>query len=261
MDGITFLGTAGARFVTMRQARASGGFFLSLGGVRVFVDPGPGALVRALRRRPPIDLSALDGIYLSHKHLDHSADVNILIEAMTGGGFTRRGALFAPGDALGDDPVLLRYLRPTLARIETLRPGGSHRLDGLLIETPVRHAHGVETYGCLFSRPGGPRLGYVADTRLFAGLAEAYRGCDVLIVNTVLAEPLPGIDHLSLPEAGELIAAAVPRAVVLTHFGTTMLDRRIAGRVRSLSRRLGVRIVAARDGMTFPLDPVVAPVS
>jgi phosphoribosyl 1,2-cyclic phosphodiesterase len=51
----------------------------------------------------------LDGILLTHKHLDHSGDINVMIEAMTEGGFKKRGVLFAPRDALEEDPVVLKY--------------------------------------------------------------------------------------------------------------------------------------------------------
>jgi hypothetical protein len=34
-----------------------------------------------------------------------------MIEAMTEGGFKKRGVLFAPEDALEGDPVVLKYLR------------------------------------------------------------------------------------------------------------------------------------------------------
>jgi len=103
---VKFIGTAGARFVVMKQLRSSGGVWLSSGRTHLYIDPGPGALVRCLSSRPRMDPSALDGIVLTHKHLDHSNDVNVMIEAMTEGGFRKKGVLFAPEDALEKDPVV-----------------------------------------------------------------------------------------------------------------------------------------------------------
>jgi Metal-dependent hydrolases of the beta-lactamase superfamily III len=83
-DVITFLGTAGARFVVAHQFLASGGAWLSFGNTQILLDPGPGCLVQATKRK--LDPSKLEAIILSHKHLDHSGDINIMIEAMTDGG-------------------------------------------------------------------------------------------------------------------------------------------------------------------------------
>ena len=90
-DTITFLGTAGARFVVTKQFLASGGAWLSLGGTDILLDPGPGWLVQTTKRK--LDSSKLKAIILSHKHLDHSGDINIMIEAMTEGGWRQRGTV------------------------------------------------------------------------------------------------------------------------------------------------------------------------
>src|SRR5580698_836008 len=105
-NSILFLGSGGARFVVARQIRASGGMWMRFGETQIHVDPGPGALVRALSHVPPCSPRELDGIVLSHKHLDHAGDVNAMIEAMTAGGFRKRGTLLAPQDALENEPTV-----------------------------------------------------------------------------------------------------------------------------------------------------------
>ncbi|MCJ7604689.1 MAG: MBL fold metallo-hydrolase, partial [Dehalococcoidales bacterium] len=69
-DTITFLGTAGARFMVSRQLAASGGLWLNLGGTELLLDPGPGTIVQTARRK--LDPENLSAIILSHRHLDHS---------------------------------------------------------------------------------------------------------------------------------------------------------------------------------------------
>lgn len=125
MSFIKFLGTADARFVVMKQLRASGGVWLSVGQTNLYIDPGPGALVRYLSSKPKMDPSTLDGILLTHKHLDHCGDVNVMIEAMTEGGFKKRGVLFAPRDALEEDPVVLKYVMGYVDEIEVLKEGSN----------------------------------------------------------------------------------------------------------------------------------------
>src|SRR4030065_403968 len=121
MAFLKFLGTAGARFVVAKPLRASGGVWRAVGQTNLYIDPGPGALVRCLNSKPKMDPSTLDGILLTHKHLDHSGDINVMIEAMTEGGFKKRGVLFAPADALESDPVVFNYVRSYLEKIEILR--------------------------------------------------------------------------------------------------------------------------------------------
>ena len=111
MDTLKFLGTAGARFVVSKQLRKSGGLWLSIDNTNVLIDPGPGSLIRCLSSKPKLNPMDLDGIILTHRHIDHSNDINILIEAMTNGGFKKKGVVFAPSDALDDDPVILKYVR------------------------------------------------------------------------------------------------------------------------------------------------------
>src|SRR5574341_486717 len=102
---LKFLGTAGARFAVSTQLRHSGGLVWRLGDVSLWVDPGPGALVRALSARPRVEPSKVDALLVSHRHLDHAGDATAVVEAMTGGGFDRRGSLLAPLDALETEPV------------------------------------------------------------------------------------------------------------------------------------------------------------
>jgi len=114
-DRIIFLGTAGARFVVARQVRASGGIWLSLDGTNVYIDPGPGALVRCRTHPEQPNPRDLDAIILSHRHLDHANDVNVMIEAMTDGGIKPKGTLFAPADALNDHDSIIDMYRNSLS--------------------------------------------------------------------------------------------------------------------------------------------------
>lgn len=251
MGYVKFLGTAGARFVVARQLRFSAGTWIELGETQLLLDPGPGTLLRARKSRPPLDPLKLNAVLLSHKHLDHSTDVNVVIEAMADGGYKRRGVLLAPADALeGDDPVVLRYVRPFLERIETWQVGEQHEVGEVKIG-PVPHTHGnVEAYGLVLDSPEG-RIGFVTDVRFSADLADRYAGCDLLVLNVVLKDWRPGVDHLSLPEAGEIIAAVRPNLAVLTHFGTTMLRANPPKLAKAKTEQLGIRVVAAGDGLTL----------
>src|SRR3989339_278764 len=145
---IKFLGTAGARVVLSKQLRASGGIWLSLDDTNLYIDPGPGALVHCFKSRPKLDPVNLDGILLSHRHLDHSGDINAMIEAMANATFNKRGIVLAPYDALEGDPVILKYVRAYPERIETIKQNKTYKIKNLEVLSPVKHKHhGSEAFG------------------------------------------------------------------------------------------------------------------
>ncbi len=257
-DYIKFLGTAGARFVMITQRRSSAGVLYSLGGFRLLVDPGPGCLVRCHASRPRGDPSKLDAVLLTHGHLDHAGDVNVMLEAMTEGGHEHRGTLYAPSEALDGDPIVMRYVRRYVGRIEVLEEGKSWGLaPGVTLTTPVRHLHGGEAYGLRLQTPR-VRISHVADTFYFPELVRHYAPCDVLIVHMVLYQVAPErkkrILHMDLADATRLVAEVRPRMALLTHFGMTVLDAKPWLLAEKMSAETGVRVVAARDGMTFDLE-------
>src|SRR4030042_448214 len=194
---IKFLGTAGARFVVMKQLRGSGGVWLSDDKTNLYIDPGPGALVRCLSRKPKLEPSKLDGILLTHKHVDHCGDVNVMIEAMTEGGFKKRGILLAPGDALEEDPVVLKYAMGYVNKIEVLKEDSEYRIGDIWFSTACKHRHRVETYGLNFKIC--PRtISFITDTKFFSELPDLYRG-EILVIPVVRLKPVGNetIAHLS----------------------------------------------------------------
>lgn len=249
---IIFLGTGGARIVVFKQIRASGGIWISLEGIQVHVDPGPGALVHLTSRRLRLDPTHLSAIVLSHKHLDHSADINVMIEAMTEGGFRRKGAVFAPRDAYESDPVIFQYLRSYADAMEVLEEGSRFQIGGISLEVPLRLQHLVENYGLVF-RGGGKTVSLISDTRYFAQLEDAPKEEEVLILHTVLLQRRD-IDHLCLEDAKRIIGARRPKLAILTHFGMTMLRAKPWELAADMEQELGLRVMAAYDHMRLDLD-------
>jgi ribonuclease BN (tRNA processing enzyme) len=248
-NSIIFLGTAGARFMVANQVQASGGIWLSLNGTEILIDPGPGSIVQSTQRQ--LKAEKLKAIILSHRHLDHSGDLNIMVEAMTQGGFQPHGKVFLPSDALGREPVLFSYLQDYLDEVENLHEGGTYQVDNVTFSTPLRHKHSVETYGLKF-KTSDFSFSYIADSSFFEELIEAYK-TDLIIINVVFVNPRAGVAHLSAEDAQKLINGIKPKMAILSHFGLSVWRANPAEVAAQLSQKTGIKVVAAHDGLKFDL--------
>jgi ribonuclease BN (tRNA processing enzyme) len=236
---ITFLGTAGARIMVANQIQASGGIWLDLNGTQILVDPGPGSIVQSTKRK--LKVNKLKAIILSHRHLDHSGDMNIMVEAMTQGGFEPHGKVFLPSDALGPEPVIYSYLIDYLDGI-----------DGVTFSTPIKHIHPVETYGLKFQL-GERSFSYITDSGFFEGLIENYK-TELIIINVVFTEPRDGIAHLSIRDVERIISGIKPKVAILSHFGMGIWRAHPWEVAEQLTQKTGIKVKAARDGMVFDLE-------
>jgi phosphoribosyl 1,2-cyclic phosphodiesterase len=264
MISVRFLGTAGARFMVAKQIRASGGMWFTFAGdagtTQIHVDPGPGALVRATSAVPPCDPVELDAIALSHKHLDHSGDINVMIEAMTVGGFRPKGALLAPLDAYEGEAVIFPYAaRFVPVRHVLEEQAGPYLVNDVEIRTSIKHKHGVQTYGLHF-RHEETTISYMPCGRFFDGLAEDYalHKPDVLIVNVLRYRDTMKVDHLNFDECTHVLRTVRPKVAVLTHFSTRMLEAGPERLARELEDDLGIRVFAAHDGWLFDASNEIA---
>lgn len=232
------------------QIQPSGGIWLDLNGTQILIDPGPGTIVQSTKRK--LRAEKLSAIILSHRHLDHSGDTNIMVEAMTQGGFKKHGWFFAPSDALNSEPVLYSYLKGFLEGVVILEEGKSYSVGNVKFTTPLRHRHPVETYGLRFET-SQHTFSYIADGLYFEELSQKY-AADLVIMNVVFVEPRPVAQHLALADAERLINEIKPRVAILTHFGMRMWQARPWEIAEQLTQKTGVRVLAARAGLTFDLS-------
>lgn len=89
MDFIHFFGTTGNKDIFFKKIRSPGGLYLSIDNTNIIIDPGVNTFYKYIHTYE----DKLDGIILSHVHIDHSNDLNILVELMTEGGEEKRGTL------------------------------------------------------------------------------------------------------------------------------------------------------------------------
>jgi phosphoribosyl 1,2-cyclic phosphodiesterase len=254
-DAIVFLGTGGARYVIAKQLRATGGMLFRIAGRNVLVDPGPESLYRLLTYLPEFNPEKIDAIILTHKHIDHSADVNVYLDVITRGGNNKHGILVAPGDAFGEDGVVYKYLLEFIEARIIITAGTDFKIDGLSFSFPIKHEHRVETYGFKLSY-GDHTVSYITDTKFFAGLIPAYKA-DIVIMNLIKLGP-SDIDHLSVDDCAEIISGVKPRVAIITHFGMTMIRTGPWNVARQLKERTGVTVLAAEDGKSYTIEKLLS---
>ncbi len=257
MEGnfIYFLGTGGSRHVMAEQLRSTGGTFFNINGVRGIIDPGPGALTQMVKAKSLLKPEELSAVILSHGHIDHCNDVNLVIDSMTRGGLRKRGTLFAPGEILnGKNQVLFNYLKPFLEKIEKFEPQKTYSLNGLSFSSSGLHQHGMETYGFSFFL-GKEKLSFITDTAYFSNLVEFYENSKWLVVNLVLEENCGNAKHLDIKGVKELLIKIDPEIAVVTHFGKSILRKGPQKVASQLARETGIKkVIAAEDGLKIKLN-------
>ena len=247
---IRFLGTAGTRFIMLSQRRSSGGIWFSYGSARGVIDPGPGSLVQICKASPPLSTIDINTLIITHRHIDHSSDLNVLVEGMTLKSREPRGCVLLTKDSVEKgDAVLLKY---AARRVKNIYRHKNRRLveitPDVTVESVKHSHHGVQCYGLIFRSQGLPTWGLISDSRPLKSFPRRYADCELLIMNVTLPFPRPPLEHLSIPDAASLLACLSPRLALLTHMGQFILD----SDPQKTARRLctdKTAVLAAEDGM------------
>lgn len=251
---IRYLGTAGTRFVMLSQERASGGIWFSYGGLNGVIDPGPGSLVQICKAMPSLNVMDIEALLLSHRHIDHSTDMNVLCEAMTNAGRSVNGVALVPQDARKtSNPVLYRYISKMIRCYTTIKDGKSISIGRRVNVEPVLHLHhGVDCFGFIFRSPGLPTWGIISDTFPLPHLPDRYSECEMISVNTTMPLPRDKLQHFSVSDVESLLGRIKPKLLVLTHLGHGILNSGAEAIAQKLCTSQ-TRVIAAADGMTIDL--------
>lgn len=255
MARILFLGTAGNSTVSRKQLRSSGGIILQIEDLQFHLDPGPGTFSKA--QEYGVSLQHTTALLVSHNHLNHCNDLNLMVEAMTHGGIERRGLLLASKSVLQPQeqahPFLTKHHQQMLERIIPLEKNHKVGLDLIEINAlPADHtdpaAIGFKIFCPKFT------LSYTGDTILTTELLESLVGSDVLVLNV----PYPGSQaqgkNLDTQSAIKIVAHVRPKLALLTHFGIEMLKADPYLEAREVQRFTGVQTIAAKDGLAISLE-------
>ena len=252
---ITFLGSGGGRFSAISQRRMTGGFRIdNLAGKNYHVDPGPGALIRTYQFG--FDPRNLSGVFVSHAHTDHYNDAEILIEAMT------RGMTKNLGTIIGSESVLEGFERwgPAISSYHqskpdtmVLKPGESHNFNNIEIKGTAT-SHGDPTGVGFQIDYNGFKLSYTSDTGYFDELAEYHKGADILIASVLRPGNRTINGHMCSRNFIDLIEEVKPQVAVMTHLGLKMISSNPVTEAKKISKRTGVKTIAAYDGLSFNVN-------
>jgi ribonuclease BN (tRNA processing enzyme) len=247
---IIFLGTAGSSAVVSRQLRNSGGIILQVEDLQFHIDPGPGALVNA--KDMGVNLRYTTAVLVSHNHINHCNDINVVIDAMTHSGIEHRGVILASKSVLqkidGSHPIVTQHHQSLVEKIIPLEK--NHKVGIELVEVNALSAEHTDPYaiGFKFFCPKFT-LSYTGDTEVTDKLLDELSGSDFLILNV----PYPGNTakgkNLDTEAAIKIISHVRPRLAILTHFGLDMLKADPIQEAREIQRITGVQTMAAKDGL------------
>jgi len=249
---IVFLGTGGGRVNLIRQTRKTGGFRINSQSAEIHVDPGPGALVNSVEYGQ--DPLRLDAVVVTHAHVDHCNDANLMIEGMSKFALETKGILIASRKALGaqEDRMITLYHQGHAKEIYAAAYGerrkfrtrrGEFEIEILEVKHDEPTAFGFKLY------LDGTVVGYTSDTNWFEELGPRFSGCDILIINCLkpYSDGIP--DHLESRDVIKLLKAARPAKAVLSHFGIKMLRADPELEAKKIEYESEVETIAARDGM------------
>lgn len=252
---LVFLGTGGGRFVTITQKRRTGGFRLLTEKQNIHVDPGPGALIYSLEAG--LNPQKLKAVLVSHRHPDHYANAEVLVESMTRGMLKKRGTLAAPTNILAGDsqagPAISLYHQNMIQQTVSLKPGVTFKVGNIeVVTTQTKHTD-PETVGFKFDIPEVGTIGYTADTEYFEGIEEQFKDVKLLILSVMRPKGSPWTGHMTPKEATKIVDAVKPEMVVATHFGMKMIYSGPAYEIKYIEQKTGVPAVAAFDGMKLQI--------
>jgi phosphoribosyl 1,2-cyclic phosphodiesterase len=246
---LKFLGTGGGRFTTIYQARSTGGCLIDA-GLRIHIDPGPGALLRY--KQEAEDPTMTNAVLVSHAHPDHYTDAEVCVEAMTKGGTVKRGTVVGSKSVIDGtethDAVFSRYHRQAPEELFAVAPGDHFKLGGVSVRaTPSKHTDDT-TVGFRFTTSDGV-IGYLADTALTPDVAAAHKGSRVLVLPATRPRRSRIDWHLCSEDVAELVRQIRPEVALLNHLGLKMVRADPEREAAWISQASGVRTVAAFDGM------------
>lgn len=228
------------------RGNPASGYLVQHEGTSVLLDAGSGTYSALCDHMDP---GELDGIVLSHRHVDHCVDVFALSHRLLWG--PRREStipMFLP-------PLMFEHLAafggeafPDSFDVTVIEPGDrSAHAVGALHLSFAPASHSVPALLTRVESPGGTVV-YSGDTGPTPELNSLARGVDLLIAEASLTEP-DWQHHMTPLQAAEVAAASDCHRLALTHIRPTV----DAARALAQAREVHANSVLATPGLIIPI--------
>lgn len=199
-----------------KDKRLRSSVLITTGGKNLLIDAGPDLRQQLLRSR----VQALDGVLITHEHMDHVAGIDELRALNFKQG--RAMDIYAPPAANAAIRRMFHY-----AFAEARYPGVPELRLHDIADDPIRVA-GIPVLPVEVLHHRMPVLGYrigrvayVTDAKVIPiGSKHQLSDLDILIINALRISE--HIAHLSLSEALELVRELRPKRTYLTHISHLM---------------------------------------
>lgn len=198
--------------------QACSGYLMETSGKRILIDLGHGAFGKLQKL---CSFNRVDGVFISHLHPDHCADLSCLRHAVLGA--KRQGKVFSlplytPVEPNDKFQVLANF--EDAFEVHVLETDSRKRVEIAGISCEIfRTEHPIPTYGlAVFDQ--GKKFVYSSDTAWYDGLVEHCNQADILLCEASLLEDdarMAHKGHLTAGQAGVLAHQAGVGKLVLTH--------------------------------------------
>jgi len=247
-NNIIFLGTAGDSITYGKQFRASGGIVIKTDSNQLHIDPGPGALVRAMQTK--INIRETTGVLVSNHSIIRSNDLNALISGMTYSGLDHKGVVVAHKNVIeGNEeikPIIRNKCFDYVEKAITLEIGRKVGINDA--EILATKSFGSNSMGFKITTTDFI-LGYTSDTEFRVELAEEFENVNILIVNCKNPEGIKEKGSMNTNDIIKLLEKIKPELTVITGFGIKMIEHDPINEARKIQKATGCQVMAAKDGL------------
>lgn len=249
---------------------------VTLGTGGCFATPtrnAPGAIVESVGRQWVVDCgentwrslakagydgNEIDGILLTHYHLDHTGGLAPLLFGLWAQKHRESPLMIAGPPGLhrlsaGLPPAFGEWIDEMGFAVQwrELPPPCSLELGGDMVARCVEVVHSVKMVcvGYRFEAEGNI-LAVSGDTAICPGLVELATGADLLLVEAGNPDDDPNPSHVTPTALGALAAEIGVRRIVLTHFSDPALAE---PQRQATEKTFGGPVIAAADGDVFEI--------